>query len=175
MSSGSKRPLPRGRNIVILLILVSVILGFSPFLEREIGEIEADLYSQFLDLANLPELVIFQENSLAPISSPVNPKPESTKSLLMIITAYSSTEDQTDSDPYITAAGTLVRDGIIASNLLPFGTKIKIPELYEDKIFVVEDRMSWKKGKYQIDIWFPTRELALEFGVKKTTVLILAD
>ena len=87
--------------------------------------------------------------------------------------AYSSTPDQTDSTPFITAWNTRVRDGIIAANFLPFGTQIKIPELYGDKIFVVEDRMS-RRYTYKIDIWFPEREQALEFGNKKVKIEVVA-
>jgi len=90
-----------------------------------------------------------------------------------VVTAYSSTVAQTDSDPFITAAGTWVKEGIVASNLLPFGTEIRIPEIYGEKIFVVEDRMSWRKGEYHIDIWFPSYWEALNFGTKKTYIEIL--
>lgn len=90
----------------------------------------------------------------------------------VIITAYSSTPDQTDSTPFITASGTHVRDGIIACNFLEFGTKVKFPHLFGDKIFIVEDRMA-PKNSHKIDIWFPSRSQALEFGIKLTEVLIL--
>ncbi|HOY56080.1 MAG TPA: hypothetical protein PLH37_01505 [bacterium] len=80
-------------------------------------------------------------------------------------TAYSSTVDQCDDTPFITANGSHVRDGIIAANFLPFGTKVKIPELYGDKIFSVEDRMN-SKYHYRIDVWMPDRESAIIFGSK---------
>ena len=96
-----------------------------------------------------------------------------TETYYMIITAYSSTEDQTDSTPFITASQKHVEDGIVANNLLPFGTKIKIPELYGDKIFVVEDRMNYRKGDYHLDIWFETREAAQNFGVKKAYIEVI--
>lgn len=91
-----------------------------------------------------------------------------------VITAYSSTVWQTDSSPFITAAGTHVRDGIVAANTLPFGTKIMIPDLFGDKVFTVEDRMA-PKNHHKIDIWFPTTYEARQFGVKKAQVLVLAD
>lgn len=83
------------------------------------------------------------------------------------MTAYSSTPDQTDDSPFITANGTRVRDGIVATNGLPFGTKIKIPELYGDKVFVVTDRMN-KRYTDRVDIWMETREEAIQFGVKRS-------
>lgn len=90
----------------------------------------------------------------------------------MVITAYSSTPDQTDASPFITASGAHVRDGIIAANIFPFGTLIKMPKLYGDKIFVVEDRLAPKNG-HKIDVWFPSRESAMEFGVKITEIQVL--
>jgi len=88
------------------------------------------------------------------------------------VTAYSSTADQTDSTPFITASGTNVRDGIVACNFLRFGTRVRFPQLYGDKIFVVEDRMALKNS-HKIDIWFITRNEAKEFGVKYLQVEIL--
>jgi len=120
---------------------------------------------------HVSNLLTVQENSLLP-SSPL-PEPKVSKTIKVIITAYSSTPEETDDTPFITAANTMVRDGIIANNLLPFGTKIRIPELYGDKIFTVEDRMSSKKGYYHFDIWFPSKEEAKEFGAKLTHIEVL--
>ncbi len=89
-----------------------------------------------------------------------------TQSRVVTVTAYSSTPDQTDSSPFITANGTYVRDGIIAANFLPFGAKVRFPEYSGDKIYTVEDRMA-KKNSHKIDIWMLTRHAALDFGVKK--------
>ena len=118
-------------------------------------------------------MVIFQQNTLVPFSNPANPPSPVIRKLPVIITGYSSTEDQTDSEPFVTAAGTWVREGIVANNFFPLGTKIKIPELFGDKVFVIEDRMSWEKGNYYIDIWFPDYWQALNFGAKRTYIEIL--
>ena len=53
-----------------------------------------------------------------------------------IVTAYSSTPDQTDATPFITANGTTVHDGIIAANWLKFGTRVRIPDMFGDKVFI---------------------------------------
>lgn len=97
------------------------------------------------------------------------------KTIKVVITAYSSTEDQTDESPFITASNKTVEDGIIANNMLPFGTKIRIPSLYGDKVFTVEDRMNRRKSDYHIDIWFPTRQLAVNFGVKTADIEVLEN
>lgn len=91
----------------------------------------------------------------------------------MVVTAYSSSLWETDDDPNITASGTLVRSGVVANNLLPFDTKVRIPKLYGDRIFIVEDRMNSRKDSYQLDIWFPSYWEAKKFGVKTLNVEIL--
>ncbi len=98
---------------------------------------------------------------------------EVVKKIKMILTAYSSTQDQTDDTPFVTASGKTVADGVIANNMLPFGTKVKIPALFGDKIFIVEDRMHSRKGKYQADIWMPEYSEAKNFGAKLTEIEVL--
>ncbi|MFH2004778.1 MAG: hypothetical protein ABIK27_08630 [Bacteroidota bacterium] len=88
------------------------------------------------------------------------------------VTAYSSTPDQTDATPFITASGAHVYDGIVACNFLRFGTRVRFPELYGDKIFVVEDRMALKNS-HKIDIWFTSRGEAIQFGVRQLKVEVL--
>lgn len=88
-------------------------------------------------------------------------------------TGYSSTPEQTDHTPFITASGIHVRDGVIAANFLPFGTIIKIPDLFGNKTFVVEDRMA-NRYWFNIDIWFSEKDLAKEFGVKVIKIEIVS-
>ena len=116
-------------------------------------------------------VAIAQSTSLLPISSPPTPV-RVAQTMNVIVTAYSSTPDQTDDTPFITASGNWVRDGIVATNLLPMGTKIKIPEVYGDRIFVVDDRMHPRK-KMNVDIWFSSYVEAKNFGVKRTHIEVL--
>lgn len=88
-------------------------------------------------------------------------------------TAYSSTVSQCDGDPFTTASGSRVRDGVTAANFLPFGTKFKIPEIFGNKIFVVEDRMAKRYWK-TVDIWMPNYKSAINFGKKYGTIEILS-
>ena len=125
------------------------------------------------------KLTLIHRNFLAAYNSPESKTSGNSKNLgaklkelVVSITAYSSTPDQTDDSPFITARGTYVRDGIVAANFLPFGTKIKIPELFGDKIFVVEDRMN-SRYWHKVDIWFPERHDALEFGFKTAKIQIV--
>lgn len=96
------------------------------------------------------------------------------KTIVVRASAYSSTVDQTDGDPFTTASGVKVRDGIVASNGLPFGTKIRIPTHYGDRVFTVEDRMNAKWDHQRIDIWMATRSAAKQWGVRTVTLEILS-
>lgn len=84
--------------------------------------------------------------------------------------AYSSTVSQTDLTPCITAAGTRVRPGIVATNFLPLGTQIRIG----DETYVVEDRMNERyDGVHIIDVWHPTTKQARDFGVRPLEIEVL--
>lgn len=110
------------------------------------------------------------ENALIKANPPL--AKETTRKMKIIVTAYSSTPDQTDDTPFITASGTRTRDGVTANNSLSFGTRVKFPQIFGDKIFVIEDRMA-PKNSHKADIWMPTRQMALNFGVKYTEMEIL--
>ena len=92
------------------------------------------------------------------------------------ITAYSSTVDQCDDTPCITASGFNLcqhnQEDIIAANFLPLGTKVRIPELYGDRVFTVEDRMN-ARSYYRADIWMKTRASAQKFGLAYATLEVL--
>lgn len=90
------------------------------------------------------------------------------------VTAYASVPQETDSSPFITASNKHVQDGFIAANFLPFGTKVKIPSLFGDKVFTVEDRMSPRKVGF-VDIWMPSVTAAKDFGIHNTQIVILSD
>lgn len=82
------------------------------------------------------------------------------------MTAYNSEIGQTDDSPFITANGTRVRDGIVATNFLRFNTRIRIPDLYGDKIFLVTDRMNARYAT-RVDIWMEQKSQAIQFGLKR--------
>jgi 3D (Asp-Asp-Asp) domain-containing protein len=92
------------------------------------------------------------------------------------ITAYNSDPAQTDDTPCITANGFDVcehgQEDTIAANFLKFGTKIRIPELYGDRIFVVRDRMN-KRYTSRIDIWMKNKSDARSFGVQVAKIEVV--
>ena len=94
------------------------------------------------------------------------------KSYIGELTAYTSREEETDDTPHITASGTYVRDGIVATNMLPIGTHITIPALFGGKTFVVEDRMHARHSD-KLDIWFPAKAEAIRFGSRRAKIEVL--
>ena len=81
------------------------------------------------------------------------------------ITAYSIKRRRT-------ASGIRCRKGVVAANWLPLGTKIKIPKLFGDKIFVVADRMNIRYTS-RLDIWMSDRKEALNFGTRTAEIIVL--
>lgn len=165
-------------STIFFCIIAGILFAFPSFLgfkPQEDNEVLAE-ESQMTEINQCREightLLKSQGNTLEATSNHADPSAKVVWRLNTIITGYSSTPDQTDSTPFITAANTFVRPGIVAANFLPLGTKIRLPELYGDRIFVVEDRMHPRKH-YLVDIWFPTREEALNFGAKTTLIEVL--
>ena len=109
--------------------------------------------------------------------------------LHLTATAYSSRPEETDSSPFVTAAGTRVRPGIVAVSRdleaigLVFGARVVLVEATGPgcgksaraligKVLVVEDRMHRRKRR-QIDVWMPTTEAARAFGRCRVTAVAL--
>jgi 3D (Asp-Asp-Asp) domain-containing protein len=91
-------------------------------------------------------------------------------------TAYNSDPAQTDNTPCITANGfNVCKHGVedtIAANFLPFGAKVRMPELYGDRVFVVRDRMN-SRYTSRVDIWMLKKTDARKFGVQKVVIEVL--
>jgi 3D (Asp-Asp-Asp) domain-containing protein len=163
-----KDPALSGEKLIALVFLASLVSSL-PLLRLSSYKTEA---SSLQDSQKQEAISFLEENTIMPAYNPANPV-KVTRTFNVVITAYSSTVEETDDTPFITASGSWVRDGIIANNMLPFGTKIRIPELYGDKVFVVEDRMNWRKSNYHVDIWFPSKSEAKEFGAERTYIEVL--
>lgn len=88
------------------------------------------------------------------------------------MTAYTSSVEECDSTPFITADGSHTRWGIVASNFLPFGTKIRIPDYFGDQVFEVHDRMN-KRFSNRVDVWMQTKKEAFQFGKRTLRIEVL--
>ena len=91
------------------------------------------------------------------------------------VSAYSSSEDETDATPFITANGKQVYDGLIANNCLEYGTEVaiqedKIGDVEFYKIYTINDRMNSRYGCEHFDIWMKSKQGAINFGRKKLII-----
>ena len=85
------------------------------------------------------------------------------------VTAYSSSPDETWGDPFVTASGRPVGDGVVACpRRLSFGTKVQI----DNRTYTCWDRLHPKYDD-RFDIWKPSKEEALQFGRRRIVVRIL--
>jgi 3D (Asp-Asp-Asp) domain-containing protein len=159
----------KAKKIIILLIFMlcfDFILFAVPVLASEAVEGE--------DIANINKNIIITENNKINLSKNTDLAVKSIGK--HIITAYNSDPTQTDNTPCITANGfNLCEYGIedtVAANFLPFGTKIRIPELFGDRVFIVRDRMN-PRYRDRLDIWMINKADAKQFGVKSAIVEVL--
>ena len=85
------------------------------------------------------------------------------------VTAYSSSPDETWGDPFITASGRRVFDGLVACpRALPFGTQVSIG----DRTYQCYDRLH-RKYDHRFDIWMATKAAALTFGKQQLPVEVI--
>ena len=142
---------------MILIQLLILILPLRPdWLKLVQPSCAAAMPSQYLS-TNQVDPDLYTQQYFA------NKKPR--KSMMVAVSAYSSTKSQTDKTPYLTAYNTQVRDGIVAANFLPIGTVVRFPQRFGDKLFVVEDRMDERFG-LQVDIWVSKYDDAKKFGIQ---------
>ncbi|HCC23436.1 TPA: hypothetical protein DF272_04665 [Candidatus Falkowbacteria bacterium] len=162
----------------IIMSLILVIFVFSTFypqmakaqtldslanIPTNISAVKADdlLTQRFKEAEQKLVPLPITNNKLAVQSS------KAIREMYVTSTAYSSDVAQTDSTPCITADGFNVcengAENVVAANFLPFGTKIKIPELFGDRIFIVHDRMN-ARYYYRVDIWMTSRDRAIQYG-----------
>lgn len=151
------------RYLALLSIIVtanSTLIANSEPLESNKNQLEYET------AGNLSELI-----SNAPISIKNSGKVFEEEYFIQI-TGYTSSPEETDDTPFITASGNHVRPGVVAANWLPLGSKVKIPELFGDQVFVVEDRMN-KRFNDRLDIWFADKDSAKKFGSHFAKVIVL--
>lgn len=116
---------------------------------------------------------VIMADAVVPVASPTGTTTKTSYHTYWVqVSGYNSDVNQTDSSPFITASGTHVRDGVVASNMFPFGTIIKMPKLYGDKIFIVEDRMN-SRYQHNVDIWFTNKADALKLGRQTVQIEVI--
>ncbi len=177
-------PLSSRQNIVLLIIIAFVfqfILFYAPALAEEAVK-QAKAQGNDSDIIMIDSLI--KTSSMDPEAAKIRPSlPQAEDKPVQIIkvsahtiTAYNSEPGQTDDSPCITANGFDVclhgEEDTIAANFLPFGTKVQIPDLFGERIFVVRDRMN-KRHANRIDVWMKDKDDAIQFGVKVAKIQVV--
>jgi 3D (Asp-Asp-Asp) domain-containing protein len=164
---------------IFFSIVCQFIFFAGPALANEIAsskEVIVTISSNIKEIA-VTTPVLPSDEATIPLSFPENEDLPTARTGYYTATAYTSEVGQCDGSPCITANGfDLCEHGIedsIAANFLPFGAKVKIPDLFGDRVFVVRDRMN-KRYQDRIDIWMIDKTDAKQFGVRVVKVEILA-
>lgn len=123
-------------------------------------------------VAAAPAPKVVPKKKVVRVAAQVSTTPVTGRTVTVTMTAYSSTPDQTDGNPFVTASGTTVHWGTVAANFLPFGTKIRIPDYFGNQVFTVEDRTA-KRFSNRVDVWFPSRQGAIQFGKRTLRIEVL--
>jgi len=167
---------------ITLAVLLSVIVTLSVPRTVEANVSEAfDIAVGALFGDNMPDFPISEDS-------------EPLKTRRFLASAYSSDRYQTDGSPFTPSDMSNYRDMFresgavyaIAANDLPLGTRVRIPKLYGDQIFVVRDRMNARyTGRSRLDVYMAvgnedgtdidlnaSRAAAKQFGLKNVEVEI---
>jgi 3D (Asp-Asp-Asp) domain-containing protein len=133
----------------------------------------------YLNVATTTSIILLEKNiNTTTIEKrlPVIPKIKIKQIKTVRITSYTSETAQCDSTPCVTASGFNLckhsKEDSVALNFLPFGSKIRIPQLFGKRIFIVRDRMN-KRYQNRVDVWMKNKKAALSFGIKKAKIEIL--
>lgn len=176
-------PLSSRQSLIILVLIACVfqfLLFFTPALAA--AAVAADNEAQ-ISLGAISKSAVMEVNAQKiadeipqATSTPAVVQYKVVRTSTHVMTAYNSEVGQTDDSPCITANGfNVCKHGIedtVAANFLKLGTKVKIPDLYGDRIFVVRDRMN-KKHPNRVDIWMKDRPSAIKFGVKTVKIQVV--
>ncbi|MEK7620404.1 MAG: hypothetical protein AAB413_04170 [Patescibacteria group bacterium] len=165
-------PIRRQASSLSLLVFVAVVATYVLFPKLA----NADMEFEYMALSDetISLIIDSMQNETEDYGRlPVSDDAVARRHYTVPVTAYTSEVGQTDESPCITASGLDVcerdMENVVAANFLPLGTRVKIPELYGDRVFYVEDRMN-KRYNYKMDIWMQELADAKAFGVKYVTI-----
>jgi 3D (Asp-Asp-Asp) domain-containing protein len=166
-----------GKLFAVSVVIASLITAFSA----------PPLLDETQDVTVQPAVALL-ESPRQPQVLPQAAGPSATPVYVVRATGYNSLPEQTWGDPHVTATGTRTRFGIIAvsrdllGGAVPYGSLVRLRDLggyhngrgegmFQERLdaqqlFVVEDTLHARK-RNQIDVWFPEKAEALQWGVRK--------
>ena len=183
-----KSDFPVRRTVLLAVVIAAIVVPASLYVQERSRRIDlADSY-RYLDLRTSAEIGTLDKylKGLAEeqeylrsllLDSGLNVVSSGVLSTRLVATGYSSSVRETDDTPFITASNTRTRSGVVAMSRdllrrynpkapFGFGDTVHISGLGD---FIVEDSMHWRWRK-RIDIWFPSRTAARNFGIRDVTI-----
>lgn len=165
-------PLRRQASNLSLVVFVAVVAAYVLF--PKLANADMEFESLMLNDETISLIIASMQNETQEYGRlPVAQEAPARRQYTISMTAYTSDVAQTDNSPCTTASGLNIcernMENIVAANFLPLGTRVKIPELYGDRVFYVEDRMN-KRYNYKMDIWMKDLSDAKVFGVQYVTI-----
>lgn len=143
---------------ILLLIVSIIIMGFLAWIYKA----EYTIKNETIEPKNTLKIIEKEKLILGYVQK-------------MRVTCYSLVEFASTGK---TASGKWVADGMVASNVLPFGTQVKI-EGFGDKVFVVEDRFMSGWTGADLDVYWGDGLSAykdcVQWGKKNLEVLVLQN
>jgi len=158
-----------GKTIILVLLVIVFELFFPSHLIRAAYKVGDP--GQNLVLRKQGNIVELRTGGEA-VAPEYIPEKKIKRTTYVTVTAYTSRPQETDSTPYITASGSHVRDKVVAANFLPIGARVRFPDRFGDKEFIVEDRMNARYW-HRMDIWMADLQEARQFGAQYLKVEIL--
>jgi len=161
--------------LVVVIVFDCFLFPLPTLAQAKTGTIIANTSSELSDPES--QTIPADINNPAPLANlPKNNNAAPIKTKIVQITAYNSEVGQCDGDPCTTANGfNVCEHGIedtIATNALPFGAQVRIPELFGGRIFTVRDRMN-SRYHDRVDVWMLDHKDAIKFGLKTAKIEIL--
>jgi len=176
------RSMPRTRQLATAALTVSVVLPATLYLHEHTRRVETSRAYGTLALSSGAEIATLRKTMGNLLTEQSEIKSllldagyavysDNDLSVPVIATGYSSSVLETDDTPFVTAANTPTRVGIVAMSRdllrrytpeapFDFGDVVHISGVGD---FVVEDSMNarWRR---RVDVWFPSRTAAVSFG-----------
>ncbi|MDG1949305.1 MAG: hypothetical protein P8J32_00600 [bacterium] len=165
---------PLRRQAMSLSVFAFAVVVGTYILFPTIANADVDLQDLTFDDSTVAIIIASMQNDTESYGTfPVAQTADPRNTYTIPLTAYTSDPAQTDDTPCITASGLDVCErgieNVVAANFLPIGTRVRIPELYGDRVFYVEDRMN-ARYYYKMDVWMLDIGDARQFGLQYATV-----
>jgi 3D (Asp-Asp-Asp) domain-containing protein len=165
------RSLPRRRAAAAAVLATVIVVPSGLFVRERLVRLEQNAVHR--------QMAVSSESEIAVLHNTLDWLVDEQADLrsLLLDAGYSSSVWETDDTPFLTAANTRTRPGVVAMSrdlirryspnaLFSFGDTIRISGLGD---FVVEDSMH-PRWQNRVDIWFPSPDAARNFGKRHVVV-----